>query len=81
MVAPNIAQDDTTTNVKGFYTLQNHEQGKVDTTDTLSHDNTQNTTDTLCMLYAKQQIGRMWICMTIAHIFITWTQINKHIVM
>ena len=53
MVAPNIAQDDTTTNVQGFYTLQNHEQGKEDITDTLSHDNMQNTTDTLCMLYAK----------------------------
>ena len=53
MVAPNIAQDDRTTNVQGFYTLQNQEQGKEDTTDTVSHDNTRNTTDTLCMLYAK----------------------------
>ena len=53
MVAPNIAQDDTATNVQGFYTLQNHEQGKEGITDTLSHDNMQNTTDTLCMLYAK----------------------------
>ena len=53
MVAPNIAQDDTTTNVQGFYTLQNHKQAKEDITDTLSHDNIQNTTDTLCMLYAK----------------------------
>ena len=52
MVAPNIAQDDTTTNVQGFYTLQNHKQGKEDITDTLSHD-IQKTTDTLCMLYAK----------------------------
>ena len=53
MVASNIAQDDRTTNVQGFYTLQNQEQGKEDTTDTVSHDNTRNTTDTLCMLYAK----------------------------
>ena len=53
MVTPNIAQDDVTTNVQGFYTLQNHKQGKEDTRDTLSHDNSQNTTDTLCMLYAK----------------------------
>ena len=53
MVAPNIAQDDRPTNVQGFYTLQNQEQGKEDTTDTVSHDNTRNTTDTLCMLYAK----------------------------
>ena len=53
MVAPNIAQDDRTTNVQGFYTLQNQEQGTADTMDTVSHDNTRNTTDTLCMLYAK----------------------------
>ena len=26
MVAPNIAQDDRTTNVQGLYTLQNEEQ-------------------------------------------------------
>ena len=53
MVAPNIAQDDRTTNVQGFYTLQNKEQGTEDTTDGVSHNNTRNTTDTLCMLYAK----------------------------
>ena len=53
MVAPNIAQDDRTTNVQGFYTLQNQEEGKEDTTHGVSHDNTRNTTDTLCMLYAK----------------------------
>ena len=53
MVAPNIAQDDRTTNVQGFYTLQNWEQEKEYTTHALSHDNTRNTTDTLCMLYAK----------------------------
>ena len=35
MVAPNIAQDDRTTHVQGFYTLQNQEQGKEDTTDTV----------------------------------------------
>ena len=51
MVAPNIAQDDRTTHVQGFYTLQNQEQGKEDTTETVSHENTTNTT--LCMLYAK----------------------------
>ena len=50
MVALNIAQDDRTTNIQGFYTLQNQEQGKEDTTGTLSHDNTRNTTHTLCML-------------------------------
>ena len=53
MVAPNIAQDDRTTNVKGFYTLQNQEEVTEDTTHEVSHNNTRNTTDTLCMLYAK----------------------------
>ena len=53
MVAPNIAQDDRTTNVQGFYTLQNQESGKEDAIDTVSHDNTRNTTDTLCTWYAK----------------------------
>ena len=53
MVAPTIAQDDRTTNVQDFYKLQNQKQGTEDTTDTVCHDNTRNTTDTLCMLYAK----------------------------
>ena len=53
MVAPNIAQDDRTRNVEGFYTLQNEQQEKEDTTDAVSHDNTRNPGDTLCMLYAK----------------------------
>ena len=53
IVALNIAQDDRTTNVQGFYTLQNKEQEKEDTTDAVNHDNTRNTTDTLCILYAK----------------------------
>ena len=59
MVAPNIAQDDRTTNVQGFYTLQNKEQGNEHTTDGVSHDNTRNTTDTLCMLYTKVAKGRI----------------------
>ena len=53
MVAPNIAQDDRTTNVKGCYTLQNEQQEKEDTIDAVSHDNTRHTRDKLCMLYAK----------------------------
>ena len=53
MVAPNIAQDDRTTYVQGFYTLQNKEPGKEDATETVSQENTTNTTDTLSMLYAK----------------------------
>ena len=53
MVAPNITQDDRAINVQGFCTLQNKQQEKEDTIDAVSHDNTRNTTDTLCMLYAK----------------------------
>ena len=53
MVAPDIAQDGRTTNAQGFNTPQDQKQGKDDTTDAVSHDNTRNTTDTLCMLYAK----------------------------
>ena len=52
MVAPNIAQDDRTTHVQGFSTLQN-EHEKEDTIDTGCDDNTRNKRDTLCMLYAK----------------------------
>ena len=52
MVAPNIAHDDRTTNATGFHTLQNQEV-REDTTHEERHDNTRNTTDTLCMLYAK----------------------------
>ena len=53
MVAPNIAQDDRMTHVQGFYTLQNEQQAKEDTIDTVSHDNTRNKRITLLMLYAK----------------------------
>ena len=52
-IAQNIAHDDRTTNVTGFYTLQNQEEVTEDTTHEVSHDNTRNATDTLCMLYAK----------------------------
>ena len=52
MVAPNIVQDDRTTHVQGFYTLQN-EQEIEDTIDTVCHDNSRNKGDTLCMSYAK----------------------------
>ena len=53
MVAPNIAEDDRTTHVQGFSTLQNKQKEKEDTIDTVCHDNTRNKRDTLCMLYAK----------------------------
>ena len=52
MVAPNIAHDDRTTNATGFSTIQNQDIIE-DTTHEESHDKTRNTTDTLCMLYAK----------------------------
>ena len=47
IVAPNIAQDDRTPNVKDFYTLQNEQQEKEDTIDAVSHDNTRHTRDKL----------------------------------
>ena len=59
MVAPNIAQDDKTTNVQGIYTLQNEQQEKEDTIDAVSHDNMRNTRDTLCILYPKVAKSRI----------------------
>ena len=53
MVAPSISQDDRTTNVDSFYTLQNEQQEKEDAIDAVSHDNTRHTRDKLCMLYSK----------------------------
>ena len=53
MVAPNIVQDDRTTHVQGFSTLQNRQQEKEDTINTVCDDNTTNKRDTLGMLYAK----------------------------
>ena len=52
MVAPNIAHDDITTNATGFSTIQNQDISE-DTTHEERQDNIKNTTDTLCMLYAK----------------------------
>ena len=49
----NIVQDDRTTHVQGFSKLQNEQQGKEDTIETVCHDNTRYKRDTLCMLYAK----------------------------
>ena len=53
MVAPNIVQDDSTTHVQGFSTLQNEQQEKEDTIDIMCDDNTRNKRDKLSMLYAK----------------------------
>ena len=72
MVAPNIAHDNRTTNITGFYTIQNQEEVTEDTTHEVSHDNTRNTTDTLYMLYAKAAKKQdMNFYMTIAHIYET----------
>ena len=53
MVAPYIGQDDTITHLQGFSTLQNEQNEKEDTIDTVCHDNTRNKRDTLSMSYAK----------------------------
>ena len=50
MVAPNIVQDDRTTHVQGFSTLQSEQQEKEDTIDTVCDDNTRNKRDKLLML-------------------------------
>ena len=52
-VAPNIGQDDRTTHLQGFSTLQNEQKEKEDTIDTVCDDNTRNKRDILSMLYAK----------------------------
>ena len=53
MVAPNIVQDDRTTHVQGFSTLQNEQQEKEDTIDMHVMTTPETKRDTLCMLYAK----------------------------
>ena len=53
MVAPNIAQDDRTTHVQGFCTLQNKQQEKEDTIDAVCDDNIRNKRYIVCVLYAK----------------------------
>ena len=58
MVAPNIVQDDRTTHLQGFYTLQNEQQEKEDTIDAVCHANTRNKRITLLMLYAKAAKGQ-----------------------
>ena len=53
MAAPNIAQDDRTTHLQGFSTLQNEQQEKEDTIVTVCDDNTRNKRNKLSMLFAK----------------------------
>ena len=53
MVTPNIAQDDRTTHVQGFSTLQNEQQEKEDTIDTMHDYNTRYKRDKFSMLYTK----------------------------
>ena len=52
MVAPNIVQDDRKPHVQGFSTLQNEQQEKEDTIDTVCDNNIRNKRDKLSMLYA-----------------------------
>ena len=58
MVAPNIAQDDRTTNAQGFYTLQNEEQEKEDTTDAVMKTPEILEIHCVCCMQ-KQQKGRI----------------------
>ena len=53
MVAPNVVQDERTTHVQGFSTLQNEQQEKEDTIDIVCDDNTRNKRHTLSVFYAK----------------------------
>ena len=53
MVAPNIVQDDRTTQLQGFSTLQSEQQEKEDTIDIVCDVNTRNKREKLSMLYAK----------------------------
>ena len=76
MVDPNIAQDDRTRNVQGFCTIQTEQQEKENTIDSVCHDNTRNTRDTLCMLHEKQLKGRTWIFRTISDVYRPWRKIN-----
>ena len=71
MFAPDITQDDRTTNVQGFYTLQNEQQEKENTIDAVSHDNTRDTSDTLCILYVKAAKRQDMIFRTIADVYAT----------
>ena len=58
MVAPNIVQDDRTTHVQGFSSLQNEQQEKEDTIDTVCDNSSRNKRDILSMLYAKAAKGK-----------------------
>ena len=58
VVGPNIAQDDRSTNVQGSCTLQNEQQEKEETIDAVCHDNTRNTSSTLCMFMQKHLKGK-----------------------
>ena len=55
MVAPNMAQDDRTTHVQGFSTLQNEQQEKEDTIDTVGHDKPE-TKEIHCVCCMQKQL-------------------------
>ena len=72
MVAPNIAHDDRTTNVTGFYTLQNQEEVTEDTTHEVIHDNTRKnnryTMYVVCKSSKKQDMNFHDYCTHIRHL-------------
>ena len=58
MVALNIVQDDRTTHVQGFSSLQNEQQEKEDTIDTVCDDNTRKKEINRVCFMQKQLKGK-----------------------
>ena len=81
MVAPNIVQDDRTTHVQVFSTLQNEQQEKEDTINTVCDDNTRNQRDKLSMLYAKAAKRQDMTLQDYCRHGCTWNKDQCHIVM
>ena len=89
-VAPNIAQDDRTTNVQGFYTLQNEQQDQDDTIDAVSHDNTSITRDyqryivyVVCKSSKKagyEFSGLLQTCMQLKHRSMPYSNVQQSMV-
>ena len=70
MVAPNIAQDDRTTNVQGFCALQNEQQEKEDTIDAMCIMTTPEIQVIHCVCCMQKQVkGRTCIFRTIADVY------------
>ena len=81
MVAPNTVQDDRTTHVQGFFTLQSEQQEKEDTIDTVCDDNTRNKRDKLSMLYAKAAKRQDMNLQDYCRYLCTLNKDQRHIVM